>query len=46
MTNLALEIMRKNPKVLNARNEWGNMALMIKPIPSIAERKCQCQLHG
>ena len=29
-TNLALEIMRKNPKVLNARNEWGNMALMIK----------------
>lgn len=30
LTNLALEIMRKNPKVLNARNEWGNMALMIK----------------
>lgn len=22
--------MRKNPKVLNARNEWGNMAMMIK----------------
>lgn len=30
LTNLALEIMRKNPKALNARNEWGNMALMIK----------------
>lgn len=30
LTNLALEIMRKNPKGLNARNEWGNMALMIK----------------
>ena len=30
LTNQALEIMRKNPKVLNARNEWGNMALMIK----------------
>ena len=30
LTNLALEIMRKNPKVLNARNEWGNMALMIR----------------
>ena len=30
LTNLTLEIMRKNPKVLNARNEWGNMALMIK----------------
>lgn len=30
LTNLALEIMRKNPKVLNARNEWENMALMIK----------------
>ena len=30
LTNLALEIMRKNPKVLNARNEWGSMALMIK----------------
>lgn len=30
LTSLALEIMRKNPKVLNARNEWGNMALMIK----------------
>lgn len=30
LTNLALEIMRKNPKVLNARNEWGNMTLMIK----------------
>lgn len=30
LTNLALDVMRKNPKVLNARNEWGNKALMIK----------------
>lgn len=38
LTNLALEIMRKNPKVLNARNEWGNMALMIKAdfLPSLS----------
>lgn len=30
LTNIAIGIMRKNPKVLNARNEWGNMAMMIK----------------
>lgn len=38
LTNLALEIMQKNPKVLNARNEWGNMALMIKAdfLPSLS----------
>lgn len=38
LTNLALEIMRKNPKVLNARNEWGNMPLMIKAdfLPSLS----------
>ena len=29
LTNKAIEIMRKNPKTLNPRNEWGNMALMI-----------------
>lgn len=30
LTNIAIGIMRKNPKVLNARNEWGNMAMMVK----------------
>ena len=30
LTNIAIGIMRKNPKVLNARNEWENMAMMIK----------------
>lgn len=30
LTNLALDIMRKNPKVKDARNEWGNKALMVK----------------
>lgn len=30
LTNIAIGIMRKNPKVMNARNEWGNMAMMIK----------------
>ena len=28
----AIEIMRCNPKVADARNEWGNMALMIRPV--------------
>ena len=28
----AIEIMRRNPKVADARNEWGNMALMLRPI--------------
>lgn len=28
----AVEIMRRNPKVADARNEWGNMALMIRPV--------------
>lgn len=30
LTNIALGIMRRNPKVANARNEWGNMAMMVK----------------
>lgn len=30
LTNIAIGIMRRNPKVLNARNEWGNMAMMVK----------------
>lgn len=28
----AIEIMRRNPKVADARNEWGNMTLMIRPV--------------
>ena len=28
----AIEIMRLNPKVADARNEWGNMALMLRPV--------------
>lgn len=27
----AIEIMRRNPKVADARNEWGNMVMMIRP---------------
>lgn len=27
----AVAIMRRNPKVADARNEWGNMAMMIRP---------------
>lgn len=30
LTNIALNIMRKNPKVMYARNEWGNMAMTIE----------------
>lgn len=32
LVNAAIEIMRKNPKVANARNEWGNTAMVIKPV--------------
>lgn len=28
----AIEIMRRNPKVADARNEWGNMSLMLRPV--------------
>ena len=28
----AIEIMHRNPKVADARNEWGNMALMLRPV--------------
>lgn len=31
LAGVAIEIMRKNPKVASARNEWGNMAQMIRP---------------
>lgn len=30
LTQIAIDIMRRNPKVMNARNEWGNQAMMIK----------------
>ena len=30
LTELALGVMRRNPKVANARNEWGNMAMMVQ----------------
>lgn len=28
----AIEIMRQNPKVSDARNEWGNMSMVIRPV--------------
>lgn len=32
LTGVAIEIMRQNPKVADARNEWGNMAMMVRPV--------------
>lgn len=32
LTGVAIEIMRRNPKVADARNEWGNMSMMIRPV--------------
>ena len=32
LTGKAIEILRRNPKVADARNEWGNMSLMIRPV--------------
>lgn len=32
LSGVAIEIMRKNPKVADVRNEWGNMSMMIRPI--------------
>lgn len=32
LTGVAIGIMRKNPKVADARNEWGNMSMMIRPV--------------
>lgn len=31
LTGVAIEIMRRNPKIVDARNEWGNMSMMIRP---------------
>ncbi|MEG2556083.1 MAG: efflux RND transporter permease subunit [Odoribacter sp.] len=32
LVGVAIETMRKNPKVADARNEWGSMSLMIRPV--------------
>lgn len=32
LTNIAIEVMRRNPNTSNSRNEWGNMTMVIKPI--------------
>ncbi|MGN1211000.1 MAG: efflux RND transporter permease subunit [Candidatus Cryptobacteroides sp.] len=31
LVNVALDIMHRNPKVADARNEWGNMTMVLKP---------------
>lgn len=30
LTSIAIDIMRRNPKVMNARNEWGNKAMLVR----------------
>ena len=32
LAGMAIDIMRRNPKVADARNEWGNMTLMFRPV--------------
>lgn len=32
LTGVAIEIMRRNPKVADTRNEWGNMTMVIRPV--------------
>ena len=32
LAGVAIDIMRRNPKVADARNEWGNMTYMIRPV--------------
>lgn len=32
LAGVAIEVMRRNPKVADARNEWGNMTPIIRPI--------------
>ena len=32
LAGMAIEIMRRNPKVADARNEWGNMTPIIRPV--------------
>ena len=30
LTSMAIDIMRRNPKVMNAHNEWGNKAMLVR----------------
>lgn len=32
LAGIAIETMRRNPKVADARNEWGNMTLVLRPV--------------
>lgn len=32
LVNVATEIMRRNPKAADARNEWGNMTMVMRPV--------------
>lgn len=32
LVSVALNVMHKNPKVADARNEWGKMSLMVRPV--------------
>ena len=32
LAGVAIEVMRRNPKVVDARNEWGNMTPIIRPV--------------
>ena len=32
LVNVGLNVMHKNPKVADARNEWGKMSLMVRPV--------------
>lgn len=32
LTGVAIEIMRQNENVIDARNEWGDMTMMIRPV--------------
>lgn len=32
LVSVALDVMHRNPKVADARNEWGKMALMVRPV--------------
>lgn len=32
LVGVAIDIMRRNPKVVEARNEWGNMTMVTRPV--------------
>ena len=40
LTGVAIEIMRRNPKVADARNEWGNMTMVIRRALRSGEGRC------